>query len=53
MIAKAIFLNWIVETKNDIIPVELQKVTHDELTAQPRENLGMMLEQLHKVIEIK
>jgi hypothetical protein len=40
---------WIVETKNDII----RKVTYDELIAQPRENLVMMLEQLHKVIEKK
>jgi hypothetical protein len=46
-------IKWIVETKNDNIPVEIRKVAHAELIGQPRENLAMMLEQLHKIIEKK
>jgi predicted nucleic acid-binding OB-fold protein len=44
---------WLVEKQNDEIPKDLQKITYNDLVGQPKENLGMMLEQLHTVIKRK
>jgi hypothetical protein len=44
-------LLWIVKNYNNLIPPELQNINIQDLGGQSKENLKIMLEQLHKVIK--